>query len=342
MKVTPIAGPGAGTPGVATNAQVGSSVSPDRRAAAITAALGQTAITKSDMPIDPQLERAQQSIKKIKMRTNVSPDRFNQEAQSLVDTAPPTLTDPNAQAEPVVEATQPISPQFAALARQKRALQVKESEIAAREKALADGAGPSGTDLVAKLKADPLSVLQEAGVTYEQLTEAILNNQNGINPEMVALKAKIDALEKGFETKLTERDQQAKQQVLSEMQTQVNQLVGQGDDYQMIKAMGKQKDVVGLIERTWEKGWPEKGLPAGYVLDIEEAAKIVEDFYVEDILPIARLGKVQSKLTPAQEIAQTQGPQRQQMRTLTNRDTARPVLDRRARAVAAAMGTLRR
>lgn len=330
MKVTPIA-QGSGVPGAQTNAQVGGQqqTSPERKAMALAKALGQMDVSQSDTPIDPELYKQTQNVRRITMRTNRSTNRPIDPAPQIPQVEPAAPT--QEQTQPVVEATQPISPQFAALARQRRALQVKESEIAARERALADS--QPQTDLVAKLKADPLSVLQEAGVSYDDLTQAILNNQSGINPEVQALKAKIDALEKGLDTKLSERDQQAEQQVLGEMRKQINQMTAQGDEYEMIRATKSQPDVVKLIHEVWKK--------SGEVLDVDEAAKLVEDDLLEQVLSVAKVGKVQSKLTPLQQAVVQAQPQRQQMRTITNRDAARPVLDRRARAIAAAMDTLK-
>jgi hypothetical protein len=82
-------------------------------------------------------------------------------------------------------------------------------------------------------------------------------------------------------------------------------------------------------------------------MDVAEAAEIVENQLVQESLPFAKLKKVQSRLTPAQveqveKILDAPKSNVKVMRTLTNRDTAMPTMDRRARAIAAMQGTLKK
>ncbi len=324
MKITPVAGPNS------VQSTQGPTVSADRREAAKQAYLGQSVNREvpSDTQADPQVARAQESVRKIKMRTNFNTNRDDVLTESAtIDAVVPEVAPP---ADPVPEVTAPISPQLAAIARQRRALQVKESEIAAREKALADQA--TGSLDIAKLKSNPLSVLQEHGVTYDQLTQAILADRDGVNPDIQALKAQVQALEKGLDTRLSERDSQAEQQVLSELQREAKALIGRDDTYEMIKTQRMEPKITELIHRTWKS--------TGEILDVSEAADLIETDLLNDAVKIAGLKKVQSKLTPIQAPPQVQ--QRQGIRTLTNRDTASAPLSARARALAAFNGTLRK
>lgn len=269
-----------------------------------------------------------QKIRSLRMNTNATPGRPE-------DIAPPPaaeeLTIPPTN-EVVDEATQPLSPQFAALARQRRALQVKEREINDKLKALeAQSSAPTDAVPIARLKSDPIGTLLEQGVTYEQLTEAVLANQNGYNPEIAALKEKIAALESGFDKKLTDREAQGEQAALAEMRREASQLIAQGEDYELVRETGSLHDVMDLIERTYRQ--------SGEVLDVREALKLVEDELVKDAMKIAQTKKVQSQFAPAPV---PQAPQYQrQMRTLTNRDNASVPLSRKARALAAFAGTLK-
>jgi hypothetical protein len=255
--------------------------------------------------------------------------------------ATPDIGEPAQQVEetPQTEATVPLSPQFAALARHKRALQVKERELAQREEALKTQPVNNGEDVLAKLKANPLSVLQEAGVTYDQLTEAILSNQSGSNPDLNALKMELKALKEELKTELSQRDTQAEQQVLREIRREAENLTRSGEEFEAIREARAVPQVVELIHRTWKK--------TGEVLSTEEAAQLVENQLIEEALPFARIKKVQSKLTPIQEANQqiVVAPPRagvKVMKTLTNRDSAYPTLDKRTRAIMAMQGTLKR
>jgi hypothetical protein len=294
-------------------------------------------IAPSDTPVDPQVEAAQTNMRRIKMRTQVSHNRPMDNPELLGAEAPPTqvpqsaISDTN-EMTPVSEETRPLSPQFAALAKAKRALQVKEREIAEREKALEQQGTqvPSGIE-VDRLKADPLSVLLEAGVTYEQLTDAIMNgpSASGSNAEIMRLKAEIESLKAGIDSKFTERDTLAEQQVLAEMRREADALVNGTDDFKYVRAMKTQSAAVELVKRTFKE--------TGEMLDIEEALSLVNEECRKDFDALSQA------LTPAQQMQQQQQLQNQStgMRTLTNRDNARPVMSKRDRALAAFYGTLK-
>ncbi len=340
MKISPLA-QGAGVPAASDVGSPGRTASPDKLARAKAIAMGETA-TPVEQPSsgDPQVDK----LKRIRMRTQVSTDRVEPVIEEVPEIVPQETESPKEdvveQAE-VVEATQPLSPQFAALARQKRAFQIEKAAFA-KEKAESLASKPNLDDYISKaeLKANPLRVF-ETGATYDQLTEAILNNPNAGSSEIAALKLEIQALKEGLDTKFSERDQQSEKQVLSQMQRETELLTAQGEEYEAIREARAQKDVVDLIHRTWKE--------TGEVLDVVEAANLVENQLIDEALPFARIKKVQSRLTPAQEqvleeqLAPTPKPGTKIMRTLTNRDSARPAsTDRRARAIAAFTGQLRR
>jgi len=343
MKITPMA-KGAGVLGAV---EMGRTASPEKIARAKAIAMGEQPQTQQqEAPTNPQPQ-----IKRIKMRTNVSPDRpIEQEVDEpeIIDENVPHGTENNPKSNineqvQVSEETKPLDPQLVALAKTKRALQVKERELAQREAEIAAKTqGPNLEDYVSKadLKANPLKIF-ETGITYDQLTEAILNNPTAGSSEIASLKAEIQALKEGLDTKFQERDQLSEKQVLTQMQRETELLTAQGEEFEAIREAKAQKHVVDLIHKTWKE--------TGEILDVMDAAKLVEEQLIEDALPFARLKKFQSRLTPAEE--QVQEPQTAQvprpgtkiMRTLTNRDGARPIAnDRRSRAMAAFTGQLKR
>jgi hypothetical protein len=271
------------------------------------------------------------NVRHIKVRTNATPEAGPAvEAVSAQPEPTPTPGDVSVEATPAAEETKPLSPQLAALARQRRALQVKEQELAKREQALADKPPPVDVIDKARLQREPLRVLLEAGVTYDQLTEAVLADQG--SQEIQALRNEIKTLKEGVDKSLVERDNTAEKQALAEMGKEVDRLTREGEAFEAIRATKSQSDVLELIHRTYKS--------TGELLTENEACKLVEDQLLTELLPIASLNKVKSRLAPAAP-APTQ-PQPQEMRTLTNRDTSRPVLDRTARAIAAFRGTLRK
>lgn len=333
MKITPVGSSG-GIPGIDLGNTSTQRTSPDRIAAAKAIAAGQTPIrvSQTEQP-DRQVARAQKSIR---MRTNVSPDRQALPIDELDQVQTQSAIDETVEAAPeATEETKPLSPQFAALAKQRRALQQERAKLEQEKAALAQTTKDGSPEVMARLKSNPLGVLSEAGVTYDQLTEAILNGQ-GSNPELAELKAKIADLEKGIDTKLTDRDAQAETQALNEMRREADGLVAQGDEYEMIRATKSVPKVIELIHRTYKK--------YGEVMDVTEALNLYEDELIRENLELAKLKKIQSRLSPQETLQQTQPqrPQQDGMRTLTNRDTARPLLSRRDRMMAAFEGRLKK
>ena len=254
--------------------------------------------------------------RRIRMTTNATPL-----ANQLPQAGVPDTT------APAVEATQPMSPQLALIAKQRRALQAKERELETKRKELESMAsGRPGLD-VARLKSEPLRVLLENGVTYDQLTEAILANQG--NSEVDALKTELKALKQGLDQKFLDRDAQAEKQVLAEMQREAQQIVKTNDEYELIRETNRVPTVMKLIERTYKE--------TGEVLDVPQALKLVEDELFKDAQKLAKLKKLQAQMSPLAQPPQTRPTG---MRTLTNKDTASVPMGRQQRALAAFYGTL--
>lgn len=265
-----------------------------------------------------------ESVRSLRMATNATPLMQQPPLQDAPQTSETPATAPAA-------ATQPLSPQLALLAKQRRALQ-RERELLNQEKArFAQTSGTSGID-IARLKSEPLGVLLENGVTYEQLTEEILNNQK--NSEVFALKEEIKNLREGIDKKFTEKATQEEQAALSHMRREAEKFVYSGDQFELVRETRSVPTVMDLIERTYRK--------TGEVLDVPEALKLVEDELLNDALKLQKLKKLQGQLSP--QAPQVQQPQQRQtgMRTLTNRDTANVPMSAKARAMAAFYGTLKR
>lgn len=330
MKITPLSS--GGLPGTDLGSvHVGRTASPEKMERAKRIAQG-ISLSESDTPTEFNTKPKPQELRHITMKTNRSPDRPIAQ-EEVAEPIQESATETPSEISPVIEDTKPLSPQFAELAKQRRALQVKEKEIADREKALATQPTPNGVEeLTARLKSQPLSVLQEFGVTYDKLTEDLLAGQSGFNPEIQALKAELKAIKEGVDKTFSDKEAHAEQQVLAEIQREVEQRVLVGDDFEMIRVTGSQSEVKELIRRTFHE--------KGEYLSTEEAMRLIEEDLINETLKTASTNKVRSRLTPPPTPPQQQPTK--QIRTLTNRDTAKPVMDRRSRALAAALGTLRK
>jgi hypothetical protein len=338
MKVNPVL---TGTTAVYPNE--GMAAAPDRMARAKQIAAGQTP-TETPTSGDRQVDRAQNSLKKIKLKTQVSPDRHLQELPTETATVE-TPGDTLAVNEPTVAATEetkPLSPQFAALAREKRALQLEKQKLLAQQKEF-DAASGSRTGLEEyrnRIKANALSVLLEEGVTYDQLTEQILaQDKQGIDTEALnELRAKIKALEEGVDQKFTAREVQAEEAALTNILGEAEQMANIGEDYLLIKEANAFEDVLRTIYNHYKK--------TGQLLDTKAVMDRKETELLNESIKWAKISKVQSKLNPAPQ-PQTQPVKQDQpgvkvMRTLTNRDGSSSVsMSKRERAIAAMEGRLK-
>lgn len=324
MKISAMPSGASGTPGADLNSShIGVTASAERLAAAKAIASGQEPVQPA---VQDPVERAL-NIRKITMKTNASPTRYE---APVVETTESTISDTNGQANATAESTRPLSPQFAALAKERRALQVMKKEL--DEQKQAQSKPPEG-DYIAKadLLANPLKIF-DAGLTYDQLTEAILSSQSGITPEIQSLKEELKRVKEDVNKTLSDRDAQAESQALAEMRKDAQSLIQTGDDYEMVRETQSLPHVIELIRRTYKT--------TGEILDVREALNLVETDLITETLKVANLKKVKSQIAP--EPVQQPQSQGKQMKTLTNRDSASVPLDRKARAIAAMQGTLRK
>lgn len=343
MKISPMAAP-SGTPGQSlTSANVGRTADPGKMARA-------QAVARGEAPPEaaPQVEQPRPDVRRLKMKTNFSTNRDIPEPQ--VEGSEAASPSPAATAQTVtpgnstesstgdnveqgaVEATQPLSPQFAALAKQKRAFQLEKAEFEKQKAELASQSnGFDPEQFKARLQSDPLGVLQEHGVTYDQLTEAILSDKTQDNPRILALEQQIKALKEGVDKTFQTNEQRAEESALTEMLYEAEALSKEGEDFEMIRSEDAYDQVLRLIHKTYKD--------TGRVLDVREAMTRVETSLMARAEKLASINKVRNKIVPPSQPAQ---PAPRGMRTLTARDTASPTMDRRARAIAAAMGTLKR
>lgn len=298
-----------------------------------------------------------------------NPSQVSPEELSVV--TPPSNGQPHTVETATTESTKPAevtkaeppkvddskSAQYALLARQERAfrakvqqhqadLKAKEDALAAREAALSAKDTDYQTKYIQKdrLSQDPLSVLTEAGVSYDQLTNLILNSPKPENVEQLRtlneLKAELKSLkdtQAAADKAAQENQTQAYNEALSQIRRDATNLVNNNPDYETIKETKQVGEIVKLIEKTWKT--------ERYVMDIEEAAQLVEAELVERIMATANIPKIRNKLSPPQAAPtpKLQDPKQQsQPNTLTNSISSTRPLSARERAILAAEGKLNR
>lgn len=251
-----------------------------------------------------------------------------------------------------------ISAHYANLARKEKILRMKEAQFRARVNAATQppqATPPTQPSFDASkyidkdtLISDPFGVLNNLGLSYEQLTQKALEAPSAedleqrrqiaqLKSELAAIKESQQKTEKSFEENQTMARRQAELQIRQD----VNRLISQDPSYAVLAAQRASGEVVRLITSVYDHGMgPE--YPRGTILDIADAATMVENELTERALRVAKLQKVQQRLNSnqtAQKPETQQQPAQNTLRTLTNSvGTSTKKLTPRERALLAFRG----
>lgn len=218
------------------------------------------------------------------------------------------------------------SDKFAALARKEAEVFRKAQAVRQQQAALARQAEEIKAFQQAKQSAllNPLDALKQLGLTYEQITEYVLNdNKPTPNAEVQAVRQEIE------EFKRSQREEQQRlleqqkaiataeqQQIVEQFREEVNEYVSQHSETYELTALYNGANLVSdVIEEHFKQ--------SGKLLSIPEAAKLVEEHY-EDLarktLATKKFAATQQKAASPQEVQQTPAPRMGP--TLTNNLTA--------------------
>jgi len=228
-----------------------------------------------------------------------------------------SIEKPNAESgqTPVVEATKDkavtLSPQLTALARKEQKLRQQEQAFKA-EKAALEAERVEIANLKnfkSKLSAKDYSALDEAGVSYEEWTNYLINKGESEKPETQALKkleAEIQSLKSAQEQSVNKQYEAT----VNQYKKEIASLIQTSPEFESVKELKAEEHVLQHILDTFNQD--------GEILSVEQAAKEVEEALVEEAMNFAKLKKVQDKLKPAQPEKQLPPPSKSIPKTLTN------------------------
>lgn len=253
------------------------------------------------------------------------------------DSQPPKATQEASQGQPnksegsKTEAT-PLDPKFEALARKEAAFRQREREFQAREATYKEKEAKlaQAETFQSRLKENPLDVLNELGITYDQLVEQAVNAPDSATKEIQNELKRIRQTQDKLAQDAQDSSKAQRQAALKQIRYDVTDLIDQDPQFETIKATNSADEVVELIERTFDQ--------EGKLLTVDQAAKMVEDELFEEAKRIASIGKVKATLKPEltpELISQTkqQTSKQQPMTTLTNNMTSNRPLTARERAI---------
>lgn len=200
--------------------------------------------------------------------------------------------------EPGLGTDPQFASKFAALTRkekaireQQAALKSQQSEIDNLKKQFEDR-GKTEVTLADRIKKEPLKVLSEMGLTFEDLSQIVLNEGNP-TPEML-IKRTRDELQSEYKkeledlkTSLLEKEKKSEEDkvnaVKSQYLEQLTEYVNSNEKYELIR----HNDAVQLVYDVVEGFYEEKG----EVLSIEQAADQVESYLETEAKRIFELKK---------------------------------------------------
>lgn len=286
----------------------------------------------------------------------VSPEQPQEERADNVEGQ---VEEPTKPSEEVTqpEKEEPLSTQYAVLARKEKALRAKavaqeqqmkqrEAALTVREQEMASKStiDPSKYISIDDLKRNAFSKLSELGISYDDISQQALVAQTPEAQYLRQMRQEIDGelqkvREEQANTRKSFEEQQAQsyKQALNQIRNEAKQLVNADPAYETIKETNSHNDVVDLIERTFKE--------EGTLLTVEQAAQAVEEHLMEEALKIARIKKIQERLKPKEPAKQQASlPKQEQapkeLKTLTNSVGSTRPLTAKERALLAFKGEL--
>ena len=226
-------------------------------------------------------------------------------AQEVLGAAPEGAPEAPAPApEPAPE--KPRADRFALLARKEQDLLRKQQAVKQQQQILAQQAEQLRAFEQAKKQAllNPLDALKQLGLTYEQITEFVLNdNKPTPNAEVMSVRQELEEFKRSQreeQQKLLEEQRemqtQEQQAIIETFREEVGEYVSQHvETYELTNLYGGANIVSDVIEEHFKQ--------SGKLLTIPEAAKLVEEHYEE----LARKAQQTKKFAVTQQkVASTQ------------------------------------
>jgi hypothetical protein len=218
---------------------------------------------------------------------------------------------------------------FAALSRQEKALRDREAQLkqtmaeweeqqkSAQEKAA------NAEALSKRLKSEPLKLLEENGITMQDLADLVLNDGNP-TPDMkikrlkdemqTEYKSELQQLKEEFESYKQKVEEQQDAEILDSFKSELTDYVNSNEEYELIRA----NDAVDLVFDVIDQHYQE----SGELLETEQAAKAVENYLEEEARKILAVKKLASTEPSGEEGAEPSQAQGQESVTLSNTEAS--------------------
>jgi cell division septation protein DedD len=229
-------------------------------------------------------------------------------ATTATNETTPATSNPQASSATAPEVTaspEKVSAKFAALARKEKqalvkleAAKTREQALIAREQALQ--AREAKLQEFENIKStNPLRALEMTGVSYQDLTQTVLNNGeltpemqiNNLRKEVETFKEQQERLAKEQAEAAAKRASQDEQEILATFKSEIDTFIkGQGSKFELIQSFNQTGLVYDTIDAQFQR--------TGRILSISEASEMVEKYLESEIEKALEIPKFRAKATP--------------------------------------------
>lgn len=224
------------------------------------------------------------------------------------------------------------------LARKERMTYRKHQEIKAKEREIAEKEARYAKieEARSKAKQNPLDALREMGLSYDEITQYMLNGGKpteaneiqSVRGELEALRKQLDDEKKASDLRAQSERTAAETQAIEDFKGEIASFVEQNKDkYELLSLRGTAvEDVWNAINDAWtisytawaryKEGQPPKPMT------ISEGVEAVEGFYEKEIERLTQAKKIQAKLNPPKDPNAQKNPAKAPSPTLNNQMTS--------------------
>ena len=204
----------------------------------------------------------------------------------------------------IPEKKESLSSQFAALAKKEKRILSERQSLEAQNKELAEKLQKYEQFEAKKknAKLNPLDFLSEAGLTYDELTQFMLNGGKVPQKDKATeLEEKLNEFMSKAETEKKQREeneikklQEDEQKAIQQFKDSVKKQLGdKKDTYELINLYDAQDLVISTIEAHYEK--------TQQILDTDTAADLVEKHLEDEVKKLANARKFKDQFKLAEE-----------------------------------------
>ena len=204
--------------------------------------------------------------------------------QNAADVAPgdtegaPGVSEPQNPANPPVDSSEPsdvdtaFQSKFDDLLSRERGLRERETVVKTAEES-----GLDMNSITALAKADPVAFLEKFGIEFDDIADNILDTYD-TDPKVKSLEDRLAVFEQDKKDRLAQDEQVALQSQMKEYVTALHDHIDKSD-YEITKVMGDKG--LQMVQTLLVNHWKETGTE----MDVDEACKVAEGWFVENELP---------------------------------------------------------